>query len=83
MKKSFSYLLLVLIILPILYVASDEINYKETYSLQNLIDNKLYVGVATFIRTQNLRPILKLNRLELWQEKNDNLVKNLNRKQFG
>jgi hypothetical protein len=25
-------------------------------------------GVANFIRTQKLRPILKINRLELWQE---------------
>ena len=27
---------------------------------------------------QKLRPILKLNRLELWQEKNDNLAESLN-----
>ena len=40
-------------------------------------------GVASFSRTQKLRPILKTIRLELWQEQNDNLVKNLNRKQFG
>jgi hypothetical protein len=26
------------------------------------------IGVDTFIRTQKLRPILKINRLELWQE---------------
>ena len=41
------------------------------------------IRVASFSRTQKLRPILKTIRLELWQEQNDNLVKNLNRKQFG
>ena len=41
------------------------------------------IGVASFSRTQKLRPILKTIRLELLQEQNDNLVKNLNRKQFG
>ena len=48
----------------------------------SLIWTGISSGVATFIRTQKLRPILKLNTLELWQEKNDNLAKSLNQKQF-
>ena len=49
LKKSFSYLFIVLITSSIFYIASDKINYKETYSLQNLIDNKLYVFSLKFL----------------------------------
>jgi hypothetical protein len=40
-------------------------------------------GVSIFSRTQNLRPILKINTLELWQDKNDNLAMSLKPKRFS